>query len=75
MTDLSEGDFELGVVVVTVNCDGREDIQDWNPLDAEDAKIYAEETSYCYDVDSVKFYNALTNEDIIFIKGECSPAG
>jgi len=64
---LTEVEFQLGVVTVTVHCtDGESHIEDWNPKDAKKALEYARETSTCLDVKSVDFANNLTGKEQSF---------
>jgi len=60
--------YELGVVVMTVHLKcGSSEVRDWHPDDAEYAREFSEETSFCEDVKSVDYYNALTNGEESFL--------
>ncbi|MDD2892555.1 MAG: hypothetical protein PHF20_01380 [Halothiobacillaceae bacterium] len=60
-------EFKLGAVCVTVHTvDGEENLEDWNPRDAAEAKEYAEETSCCGDVKFVVFEDVRKNEHLVF---------
>ena len=64
---LTDEQFKLGVVVVTVHTiDGESNIQDWNPKDAFEAEDYASETSLCSDVVSVDFEDHRAGKKVSF---------
>lgn len=63
--------FDNGQIVVTIKLtDGSTDLRDWHPKDASYAKEWAEEISYCGDVESTCYQNSITNEEIKYATDE-----
>lgn len=59
--------FVLGATTVEVTLkDGRSFVEDWDPIDRDGARDYAQETSACADVDKVEFTNSKPSERAVF---------